>query len=111
MTVSSPLPTRRRRVIVDTDAKNEADDQYAIVHALLTPMFDLRGLVAAQWGHRRSDRSMLDSRAEIDHLLELMDLGGQVTVANGAAEAIPLEDEAPRLTVPARRGQQRVRDH
>src|SRR5665647_447188 len=25
----------RRRLIVDTDAKNEADDQYAIVHALL----------------------------------------------------------------------------
>jgi purine nucleosidase len=25
----------RRRVIIDTDAKNEADDQFAIVHALL----------------------------------------------------------------------------
>jgi purine nucleosidase len=27
----------RRRVIIDTDAKNEADDQFAIVHALLSP--------------------------------------------------------------------------
>ena len=27
----------RRRVIIDTDAKNEADDQFAIVHGLLSP--------------------------------------------------------------------------
>lgn len=27
-------------LIVNTDAKNEADDQYAIVHALLSPKFD-----------------------------------------------------------------------
>ena len=30
----------KQRVIVNTDAKNEADDQYAIVHAVLTPSFD-----------------------------------------------------------------------
>ena len=28
---------KRIRVILDTDAACEADDQYAIVHALLTP--------------------------------------------------------------------------
>ena len=31
------------RVILNTDAKNEADDQYCIVHALLTPSFELPG--------------------------------------------------------------------
>ena len=30
-------PTAQRRVIINTDAKNEADDQFAIVHALLSP--------------------------------------------------------------------------
>ena len=30
-------PDKRSRVIINTDAKNEADDQYAIVHGLLTP--------------------------------------------------------------------------
>jgi inosine-uridine nucleoside N-ribohydrolase len=35
------------RVIINTDAKNEADDQYAIVHALLTPSFELHGIIAA----------------------------------------------------------------
>ena len=38
-----------RRVIVDTDAKNEADDQYAILHHLLTPMFDVRGIIATHF--------------------------------------------------------------
>ncbi len=84
-------PTRRR-VIIDTDAKNEADDQYAIVHALLSPTLDVRGLVPAHFGTERSTDSMLESRAEIDLLLELMDLDGRITVANGAEAAIADED-------------------
>ena len=44
----------RRRVIIDTDAKNEADDQFAIVHGLLSPTLDIRGLIAAHFGTRRS---------------------------------------------------------
>jgi inosine-uridine nucleoside N-ribohydrolase len=80
----------RRRLIVDTDAKNEADDQYAIVHALLSPTLDVRGLVAAHFGTSRSARSMLDSREEIDLLLDLMSLT-DVPVANGAPTPIPDE--------------------
>ena len=80
--------TRRRRVIIDTDAKNEADDQYAIVHALLSPSLDVRGLVAAHFGHARSTASMAESRKEIDLLLHLMEMQGQVAVANGAPSAI-----------------------
>lgn len=38
-------PEKQVRVLVNTDAKNEADDQFAIVHALLTPSFDLRGII------------------------------------------------------------------
>jgi purine nucleosidase len=82
-------PTRRRRVIIDTDAKNEADDQFAIVHALLSPTLDVRGLIPAHFGTRRSGRSMEESREEIDLLLKLMDLTGDVRVANGAATGIP----------------------
>jgi inosine-uridine nucleoside N-ribohydrolase len=85
-------PSSRRRVIIDTDAKNEADDQFAIVHALLSPSLDIRGLVAAHFGTSRSERSMEESREEIDLLLDLMGLDQQVTVANGAPTGIP--DEA-----------------
>jgi purine nucleosidase len=81
----------RRRAIIDTDAKNEADDQFAIVHALLSPMLDVRGLIPAHFGTRRSSTSMAESREEVDLLLQLLDLTGQVTVADGAAAAIPDE--------------------
>ena len=83
-------PRSRRRVIIDTDAKNEADDQFAIVHALLSPSLEVRGLIAAHFGTSRSNRSMEESREEIDLLLHLMGLR-RVTVANGASTGIPDE--------------------
>lgn len=90
-TLLAAEPASRRRVIIDTDAKNEADDQFAIVHALLTPMFDLRGLIPAHFGTRRNDRSMAELREEIDLLLKLLGRTGTVTVADGATTAIPDE--------------------
>src|SRR4051794_40348423 len=77
-----------RRTIINTDAKNEADDQYAIVHALLSPTLDVRGLIPAHFGTERTDQSLAESRAEVDLLLQLMDLEGKVTVADGSATAI-----------------------
>lgn len=79
----------RARVLIDTDAKNEADDQFAIVHALLSPSLDMRGLIAAHFGNRRSLNSMEESRAEIDLLTRLLGLDGQVRVVNGSAYALP----------------------
>lgn len=84
---------RTRRVIIDTDAKNEADDQFAIVHALLSETLDVRGLIAAHFGTERSDTSMLDSRAEIDLLLEHLGRS-DVRVENGAADPLPDETTA-----------------
>jgi purine nucleosidase len=83
--------TRRRRVIVNSDAKNEADDQFAIVHALLSPTLDVRGVIPAHFGDRRSQRSMLDSREEVNLLVRMLGKTGQVTVANGAPHALPDE--------------------
>jgi purine nucleosidase len=85
----------RRRVIINTDAKNEADDQFAIVHALLSPSLEIGGLIAAHFGTSRSDRSMEESREEIDLLLDLLGLEQQVTVANGAPCGIP-DEQTPR---------------
>ena len=45
------LPREKRaRLILNTDAKNEADDQFTIVHALLTPTFDFHSIIAAHFG-------------------------------------------------------------
>lgn len=91
MTSTVPLTPARRRVIINTDAKNEADDQFAIVHAVLTPMFDLRGLIPAHFGTRRSQHSMQESREEIDLLLDLLDKKSVITVADGAPKGLPDE--------------------
>jgi purine nucleosidase len=74
--------------LINTDAKNEADDQFAIVHALLSPSLDIRGLIAAHFGQRRGPNSMNESRAEIDLLVKLLGLQGQVQVENGAPHAL-----------------------
>jgi len=91
-------PEKRIRVIVNTDAKNEADDQYAIVHALLTPSFELHGLIPAHFGALKSATSLKDSHDEVMLLLDLMDLTGRVRVADGAAGAMP--DETTPLPSP-----------
>ena len=88
----SPLPSEKRvRVIVNTDAKNEADDQFAIVHALLTPSFEVHGIVPAHFGERRTIESLRESREDVDKLLGLMGWQGRVHVADGAPRALPDE--------------------
>lgn len=85
------VSTARRRVIVDTDAKNEADDQFAIVQALFSPSLHVRGLIAAHFGTHRTRDSMRESREEIDLLLRLTHLIGTVRVKDGAPHALPDE--------------------
>ncbi len=77
---------KRIRVIIDTDADAEADDQFAIVHALLTPKFDVVGIVAT---HFSSEGSMERSFNEIKTILRLMDLEKQIPVYRGADYALP----------------------
>lgn len=82
------MPAGPRRIIINTDAKNEADDQFAIVHALLSPTLDVRGLIPAHFGTRRNEHSLQESRDEVDLLLGLMNLQGAVVVADGAPRAL-----------------------
>ncbi|MGC3953129.1 MAG: nucleoside hydrolase [Propionicimonas sp.] len=83
--------TRTRRVIIDSDVKNEADDQFAVVHALLSPTLDIRGIVPAHFGTHRTVDSLAESRAELELLLELMGRTGAVAIADGAPAALPDE--------------------
>lgn len=70
--------------MINTDAKNEADDQYAIVHALLTPRFKVKGIIAAQFENAGRltgrENTMQMSYEEIEKVLSLMGLEGQVPV-------------------------------
>lgn len=62
---------KKIRVIVDTDAACEADDPFAIVHALLSPKLIVKGICAE---HFAVCDSMEKSFGEIRTILEAMDL-------------------------------------
>lgn len=81
---------KRVRVILSTDAKCEADDQYAIVHALLSPKLDVRGIVIAQWGGQNRYQTVKTGRAEVENIYELMGIEG-VPIYEGID--YPLEEE------------------
>ncbi len=84
---SVPAPYQVR-VITNTDAKNEADDQFAIVHALLSPKFDNVGFIAAHYGTRKASDSLERSHAELQHLFKLMDVPENGLLLRGAATAM-----------------------
>lgn len=75
------------RLIVDTDAKNEADDQFAVVQALLSPKFEHVGMIAAHYGTRDMD-SMERSYRELEVVFDKMHFSKQDMIFSGAAQAL-----------------------
>lgn len=69
---------KKVRVIVSTDAACEADDPFAISHALMSPKLDIRAVVAE---HFMQEGSMEKSHAAAAKLLSLM--GSEVPVLHG----------------------------
>jgi purine nucleosidase len=103
------VPEKKRvRMIVNTDCKNEADDQFALAHHLMTPMFDIKGIIAAHFEVRKDvygeGKTMLASYDEIMLMLDLMELKDQYKVYKGAAvpmksESDPVDSEGARLII------------
>ena len=92
--VSFNIPNEKKaRVILNTDAKNEVDDQFAIVQGVLSESMDIRAIIAAHFGTEKSEHSMKDSYDEIEKVLGLMDLGGRFNVLSGGERAMKAEDE------------------
>ena len=97
-TLVTPGPGRLP-VILDTDAFNEIDDQFAIVQMLLSPeRFDVRAITAAPFHNFRSNgpkQGMEFSYDEILRLLERLGMVGQVPVYKGVTEYVG-PDKQPR---------------
>lgn len=88
------IPIEKKiRVIIDTDAKNEVDDQFAIVQVALSESFDMKGFVAAHFGKEKSPHSMQDSYGEIVKVLSMLEEHGNIPVYHGAEDALLSEDE------------------
>lgn len=62
---------KKIRVIIDTDAACEADDPFAIVHALLSQKLIVKGITAA---HFNCEGSVERSYAEIETILNAMNM-------------------------------------
>ncbi|HOJ92705.1 MAG TPA: nucleoside hydrolase [Dictyoglomaceae bacterium] len=90
---------KKIRLIIHTDCKNEADDQFALVHHLMTPQFCIKGIIA---GHFEANHSFYGERqtmqASYDEILKVLDLMGlkdKYNVLKGSE--IPLPDEKTAL--------------
>lgn len=75
------------RIIIHSDVKNEADDQYAIMHHLMTPLFDVRGIIAAHFegryieGKRQAEQARamaLKNPSMLKVMLERMGMDGSI---------------------------------
>ncbi len=91
------VPDQKKvRMIIHTDCKNEADDQFALAHHLMTPKFLIRGIIAGhfnripqQYGEGHTAQASLE---EIYKVLKLMDLQEVCPVVKGAE--YQLQDES-----------------
>lgn len=95
----APPETCRVRVIIDTDAKNEGDDDFAILHHLLTPQFDVRGICATHFEVKTTQRglpphSMERSYQEVCRLLNAAHIG-DVPVLHGCTAPLASPEDAP----------------
>lgn len=74
------------RLLIDSDAKNEIDDQYAITLAILSPeRFAIEGLVGATFDHPRGgDDPVGASVSEIELVLEKAGMQGRWPVLRGS---------------------------
>ena len=93
MTEKYKVPDSKKiRVIIDTDAACEADDQYAIAHALMTQKFIVKGITAEHFGTEFEGKSEQKSYEEIKKVLRLMGRE-EIPVFHGKPQAISCKDE------------------
>jgi inosine-uridine nucleoside N-ribohydrolase len=83
-----PPAGERLRVVIDSDARNEIDDVWALALAILAPeRFQIEGIVAANFDNNRPDAgpdSVESSRQEIEIILKKAGLAGRYPILRGS---------------------------
>lgn len=91
-------PEAQVRMVLDTDTYNEIDDQFAVVHAILSPeQLNLEAIYAAPFHNNRSSNpedGMEKSYDEIIRLLDYLDVESDGFVFKGS-RAFLLDDDTP----------------
>ena len=102
-------------VVLDTDAYNEIDDQYAIAYLLKNAdKLHTKALYAAPFYYNGNSTSPADgmerSYQEIHHLLQLMDLDGQYPVFRGSPDYLA-DEQTPQISPAAQDLARRAMDY
>ena len=81
-----PAKEKRIRLMIDSDCKNEIDDQWAIALAILSPeRFKIEGFVGANFDNQRGGSDSVEkSVKEIKKVLQLAGMEGRWPVKNGS---------------------------
>ena len=81
-----PPPGKRLRLLIDTDAKNEIDDQYALALAITSPeRFAIEGFVGANYDNARGGpEGVQKSVDEINLVLDKAGMTGKWPVLRGS---------------------------
>ncbi|MDH6624525.1 purine nucleosidase [Streptomyces sp. LBL] len=83
----------RTRVIMDNDYAGDPDGLYQLVHHLLSPSVDIRGVIGSRHGKSMpapDEHHARDACRRVTEVLELMQLTGKVPVFQGANQ--PMKD-------------------
>lgn len=89
-------PEGSASMVLDTDAYNEIDDQYAVVYALLSAGVDVEAIYAAPFHNRRSSGpgdGMEKSYEELERVLDRLDRDPADGVYRGSESYLPAADE------------------
>ena len=100
------VPDKKKvRMIVYTDCKNEADDQYALAHHIMTPAFIIPGIIAAhfngnpqKFGDGHTAQASYD---EVEKVLNLMHVKDEFPVYLGSEYPLA-DDHTPRVSEAAK---------
>ena len=87
---------RKKKVIIDTDAYNEIDDQYAIGYSFYSDKIDILAIHAAPFENEKSDNmeyGMEMSYKEIHKVLGLLDPNYDIPVFKGSKASIEKSGE------------------
>ncbi|MBS5521867.1 MAG: nucleoside hydrolase [Clostridiales bacterium] len=92
------VPEKKKiRVIVHTDCKNEADDQFALAHHLMTPKFIIPGIIAGHFEKNPQEygagNTVEASKDEIIKILSLMGIEEEYKAKVYVGAKGPMEDE------------------
>ena len=97
-------PEGRIRVILDTDAYNEIDDQFAIAYLLGKPdIFDVVALTAAPFHNEKSSGPAEGMRLSYDEILRILDLTKCAGIPVYMGSESYLSDEKTAVDSPAAR--------